>query len=544
MTETTQEPQDEKELCYEAGLAIAIGDLHKAADLCKSLLVSYPQSARGYHLTSSLFRATGNYKKAYDYSSIATGLDDCVAQYHLQQGQVLFLLKEYEQALAAFERAAATAAQHDSEICCWVGKSLSELERFDEAKEWFSRTEGVDALITEARCDIQSGNIHSAEKLLARAVARNPNNAEAHYVMALIAMVSSEFPRVEALLQKTLELDGRHTLAHFYLGMLMAESGKVQEAADRLLKALQIDPTHLPSLLVLGGIFLQCGDQAAGEKAFTHVLAIAPDHPLAWYSLLELLHENGRGREATQRLSEVIGTVPNAIVLKHLRALFNGDVPPAAPKEFIAAFYGAFVDMFEPWIIGSSDAPHVAALVAELRKLPAIEGKKYLSLLDLGCGTGVLADKLSDIAAIVVGVDVTPQMLKLARRTGKYDVRYELDITDYVTGSETIFDIVLSTGALRWAGNLQPFFQAVRGVMHKDSILGFMLDKELSTLAYSVANHGRYSHHLSYVCDVAGAEGFTLVLHKEWVSDGAIDDKMEAEKVTRHIFFFKKMTVH
>jgi len=533
---------DESELCEKAHVALATGDLHQAADLCKSLLVSFPRSAKAYHLTSTLFRATGNYKKAHDYSAIAAELDANAISYHIQQGEMLYLMRDFEHALHIFERAS-KLGEPDSTLCCWMGKCLSELERFEEARKWFARTRGTEAMIARAQCDLQAGDVADAETLLNAVISDDQKSAEAHYMLAIAGMYMADLERVEMLLRKTLEIDPAHALAHFYLAMILAENGDVQGAADRLLQALQIEPTHLPSLLVLGGIFMQCGDTDASEKAFTHVLALAPDHPLAWYSMLELLHQNGRGREAMTRLSEVIAAVGSAATLRHLRALYNGDVPPHAPKEFIASFYGAFIDMFEPWIVGSADAPHVAELAAELRKLPELEGKKHLSLLDLGCGTGILAHKLSDILAIVVGVDVTPQMLKIARRSGHYDVRYELDIQDYVTGSETIFDVVLSTGALRWSGNLQPFFHAVRGVMHKDSILGFMLDKEPSTLAYSVANHGRYSHHLSYVCDVAGSEGFRLVKHKEW-SYTPEDDKLLKESFTRHIFFFKKMIVH
>jgi predicted TPR repeat methyltransferase len=541
------ESPSEALLCDEAGKALAEGDLHKAADLCKQLLVGYPSSARGYYLTSSLFQATGNYKKAVDYSAIATGLDSCVVQYHLQQGQMLYLLKEYDEALAAFEKAT-ELSDKAPEACRWVGKCMVALERFADAKEWFAVARGTETstelLIAEAECDMQAGDNEAAERLLAQCINEDPKSARAHYVLAMIAITTMEFDRAEALLRKALNLDIRFTHAHFYLALLLGESGDKQGAADRLLQALQIEPTHMPSLLILGGIFMECGDIAAAEKAFIHALSLAPEHLLVWYSMLELLHECDRGREGLARLSDAIASRTDISVLKHLRALFSGDVPPMAPRDFIAAFYDAFIDIFEPWVIAGSDAPHVAQLVKELRKLPQLEGKKHVSLLDLGCGTGIFARKFSDVAAICVGVDISPGMVKIARRSKYYDVLYDLDITDYVLGSETVFDVVVCVGALRWMGNLQPFFHAVRGVMHKETVLAFMLDKEHSTLAYSVANHGRYTHHQSYVFDVAAAEGLQMLLHKEWVWEPPDGDKVEDGKITRHLFFFKKTTIH
>lgn len=534
-------PSDEEtDLCEQATTALAEGNLHKAAEICKSLLVSFPTSARGYALTSSLFQATGNYRKACDYSAIATQLDDCVMQYHLQQGHMLYILKHYEQAEGAFRRAV-SLSDEDMEACRWLGNSLAAQERFDEAREWFAKARVQDApaaIIDQATCEMQSGDHDKAEKILSDVIAQKPHNAQAHFVLALLAIYASEFERAETHLRKALAIDMRHTQAHFYLSLILAESGEEKLAMERLLQTLSLEPTHIPSLLLLGSIFMKSGVYDSSEKAFNHVLALAPDHLLGWYSLLELLHEQDRGKEGLARLSETLPRIANPGPLKHMRALFAGDVPPAAPKEFVAAFYDAFADMFEPWVVAASEAPHIEALLKELRALPELKGKKHLSLLDIGCNTGLLAQKLAITCAIFVGIDVSPAMLRIARRSKRYDVLYDLDLIDYVGGSETVFDLVISTGALRWVGNLQPFFHAVRGVMHQGSILAFTLDKERSTLAYSVANHGRYSHHLSYVQDMAESAGFELLSHKEW------SPKEGDDMLPRHLFFFKKMTVH
>mgnify|MGYP000564790349 CR=1 FL=1 len=534
--------QNEDVLIKEAQEALEKGDLHKAADVCKTLLTGFPQSARGYHLTSSLFQATGNYRKAHDYSAIATELDNCVAGYHMQQGHMLYILKEYAQAQAAFERAVEISGK-GAEACRWLGNTLVALERFDDAKLWFVQARRAevpaDTAIDEAECALQSGEWETAEKLLADYITIHPKSAPAHYTMALLALYGSEFDRAEALLYKTLSFDSRHAQANFYLALLLAEGGDEKGAMEHLLRALDVEPTNLSVLLLLGGVFMKQGDRVASEKAFLHVLALAPDHLLAWYSLLELLGEQDRGREGLQRLAEAVDKMPASRPLRHLRALFSGDVPPYAPREFIAAFYASFVEMFEPWVVAASRTPHIEALIKELQRLPQMKDKRHMSLLDLGCGTGVAAGLLADRTAIRAGVDISPHMLKIARRSKHYDVLYDLDIVDYALGSETLFDVVIAAGSLRWIGNLQPFFYAVRGVMHKDSILALMLDKELSTLAYSVTNHGRYSHHFSYVRDVSQAEGLELLLHKEFVSPTEEDGN-----VTRHMFFFKKMTLH
>lgn len=535
-------PQDEHTLCDEAADALSAGDLHRAADLCKSLLVSYPQSASAYHLTSRLYHATGNVRKACDYSSIAAELDRNVEHYHLQQGQMLFLLKEYEAAQAAFERAVAIAG-HGAGACRALANSLVAQERFAEARQWFSRAREhaspVDTVVDEALCDMQEGEYDAAERLLRHYIFATSHNANAYYVLAQLAIIRGEFEEAGELLRQAIKRNEKHVESYFYLSLVQAEAGDEQEAVRSLLAALGADPTHLPSLLTLGGVFLKSNDLASAEKAFNHAIALDSDDVFAWFGLLEVLHEKDGLRDGLARLSDHIKQAADTKLLRHVRALFSGDVPPCAPKEYVARFYGTLVGMFEPWVIAASHGPHIEELARSLRSLPQFKNHRPISLLDLGCGAGELTSQLYDMTAIRAGVDLSPHMLKLARRARKFDVLYELDMTEFALGSETQFDIVAATGALRWSGNLQPFFSAVRNVMHRESVLACMLEKEPSSLAYSVGNDGRYSHHFTYVRDVAQAEGLQLLMHKEWLWDAEAE-----EPQARHIFLFKKMTVH
>jgi SAM-dependent methyltransferase len=90
---------------------------------------------------------------------------------------------------------------------------------------------------------------------------------------------------------------------------------------------------------------------------------------------------------------------------------------------------------------GRSD---VAASVAWLTDLGL--GQKWSRILDFGCGAGRLSQALADYADEVVGVDVSPPMLEMARRL---DVdgrcRFVLNETSDLAAFETdSFDLVYS----------------------------------------------------------------------------------------------------
>jgi SAM-dependent methyltransferase len=67
-------------------------------------------------------------------------------------------------------------------------------------------------------------------------------------------------------------------------------------------------------------------------------------------------------------------------------------------------------------------------------------------ILDLGCGDGVLTEKLAAISASVVGVDASPSMVEAARRRG-IDARV---VNGYDLAFAHEFDAVFSNAALHW----------------------------------------------------------------------------------------------
>jgi SAM-dependent methyltransferase len=106
---------------------------------------------------------------------------------------------------------------------------------------------------------------------------------------------------------------------------------------------------------------------------------------------------------------------------------------------------------------------------AVLSLLPAVEGKRAL---DAGCGPGVYAEWLADRGADVLGIDVCPRMLELARaRLGGRASFVEADLggpLDFLPPAS--FDLVVSALALDyvrdWGVAFGELFRALRGGGH------------------------------------------------------------------------------
>jgi SAM-dependent methyltransferase len=106
---------------------------------------------------------------------------------------------------------------------------------------------------------------------------------------------------------------------------------------------------------------------------------------------------------------------------------------------------------------------------AVLSLLPPVEGRR---ILDAGCGPGAYADWLASHGAEVVGIDVCPRMVELARRRlggrGSFAVADLGRPLDFLAPAS--FDLVLSALALDyvrdWGAAFREFFRVLRRPGH------------------------------------------------------------------------------
>ena len=107
-----------------------------------------------------------------------------------------------------------------------------------------------------------------------------------------------------------------------------------------------------------------------------------------------------------------------------------------------------------------------------LSLLPSVRGKR---VLDAGCGPGVYSQILVRRGARVVGVDVSPKMLRLAReRVGDKAVFHLTDMSKpmrFVKNNS--FDIVISPLAIPYIRNLARLFKEFHRVLKRPGVLVF-----------------------------------------------------------------------
>ena len=194
-----------------------------------------------------------------------------------------------------------------------------------------------------------------------------------------------------------------------------------------------------------------CQQRAAEQRA------TAPD---AWYTLGELAHIVGRRDMARASYGRYLELAPGDPEVEHILAALRDEAPPArASDRCIARLYERFAGHYDESMCG--DLGYAAPDLLAGAIAGVLGGRRGLAVLDLGCGTGLAGARLRPYAGRLIGIDLSPEMLRLAERRGLYDALEVAEITEWL-GRDGVgrFDLIAACDTLIYFGDLGPVLRA------------------------------------------------------------------------------------
>lgn len=231
------------------------------------------------------------------------------------------------------------------------------------------------------------------------------------------------------------------------------------------------------------------------------------------YNLALQLEKSGDFEAAVLAYEEVLKIDPNdhGGAAVRIASMGRGQVPPKAPDAYVATLFDQHADMFDTILVDQLgyDVPlQLRELLLEID-----ESIHFTRMLDLGCGTGLSADALDDVADHKTGVDISENMIEVAYEKGDYDKLFVGEAVHFLeTTDQPEWDLIVATDVLPYMGHLEAFFAGAAAHMIKGGVFAFSSEtQDAETFAgrnFMVGRLQRFAHAETYIRSVLTANGF------------------------------------
>ncbi len=359
----------------------------------------------------------------------------------------------------------------------------------------------------------RAGRMAEAESHYRRALRLEPNHPDALNLLGVAL-------RARGVLAEALEVSARavavapeQPLMLANHGAALAEAGRLDEAVAAMRAALARAPADAVTWRNLGQALAAQGDALAAQEPLLTAAKLTPDDPEAWLALAQAHAQAGEpvgARGAAQAALASAGRNRGAVEQAHfmLAALGEGAVPGRAPAGYVRKLFDQFAPRFDAELEGRLNYRTPALLGAALGAVLPAHGA--LSVLDLGCGTGLSGVALKPFARRLEGVDLSPRMLDAARARGIYAALHEADLLDFLPKRKAAYDIIAAADVLNYLGDLAPALAAMRAALRPQRLAAFSL--EIGDVApYALGAGMRYRHEPRHAGGLAVAAGFTVL---------------------------------
>src|SRR5579862_3346231 len=244
-----------------------------------------------------------------------------------------------------------------------------------------------------------------------------------------------------------------------------------------------------------------------------HATELAADDAEAWCDLGELAHIVGRREQARAAYEKYLEFEPGDAEVKHILVALRDETPPTrVPDECIQQLYKRFSNFYESNMcdsLGYDGPKRVHDLIQ-----PLLADRDGMAVLDLGCGSGLAGVQFKPRAARLVGVDLSPEMIELARERALYDRVEVAEIGAWLEKNEERFDLAVSCDTFIYFGDLRELTASIAKALDPNGIFAFTVERG-DHYPYHLADSGRYTHHPNYLREVATASGMEVACLEE-----------------------------
>ncbi|HEY8254798.1 MAG TPA: methyltransferase [Rhizomicrobium sp.] len=295
-------------------------------------------------------------------------------------------------------------------------------------------------------------------------------------------------------------------LARLTLIKALLAAGARDAALAEAREVVALHPQVAVAVLALGEALLAAELLPTAIAELQRALRLDPDLARARALIAEAWLKAGEADKALEALQELDDPPPAMIAAAQaIKAAARSD------PGYVRHLFDQFSADYDARMIGQLGyaAPQILLGLAQM----VMPGREQLSVLDLGCGTGLAGLAFRPLASRLDGVDLSPAMIGKARARGIYD---HLDVADLESAllesapaaPGPAYDLILAADTLVYLGDLAAVFRAAHARLSPHGF--FLFTVEEAAEGFELGPKRRWRHGETYLRDLAHDSGFTV----------------------------------
>jgi predicted TPR repeat methyltransferase len=178
--------------------------------------------------------------------------------------------------------------------------------------------------------------------------------------------------------------------------------------------------------------------------------------------------------------------------------------------SYVEALFDQYAPQFEHSLVdklGYRVPEMLDGLVVE--QMAALGIERFAKAIDLGCGTGLMGEKLRAKVDFLEGVDISAAMIAETARKGIYDNLQKAELVAALNARRAEADLMTAADVFIYCGDLQPVLAALVPALKPGGLVAFSLEAHDGEEAVFLRPSLRYAHGVAATRDalvVAGLE--------------------------------------
>lgn len=357
----------------------------------------------------------------------------------------------------------------------------------------------------------EENHLQEAMRYYEQGLAADKNDIPILTNLAATVLKMGDKDRAIFLYKQILTNDADDAMTHMNLAAIYLLDKDYRLAIKHYSWVLQSDETNFNAHFNLGVIFMDKEEYAMAAQHFQTAVALLPENADAHYNYATCLLKQSLTQTALYHLQQAARIAPENEIFKFRLAAVSGvDAPSQPPAQYIQTLFDRYSERFDQDLLGSL---HYKApdLLCALLKEP-LQHLGSARIVDMGCGTGLCGERLQARHAYLIGIDLSPGMLAIARKKNIYQELIEGDLVTILKTHSFSADALIAADVFIYFGDLSSLLLHAFSQAKNEGWLAFSCEEgTIADDTFHLATTGRYQHPKAYVVQTLVKAGWHLM---------------------------------